>query len=160
MKKLALCLLVMVVAGFQYRPFMPHSNTIYSNVIAQWGGNHYIRAGEFVGRSENQKPTTNTAALSPYVCQHDLIIRRMDVWGQVHGPYNASIWMANRDSYVKPPKYNATAMSVFVANTTNVAATEENPVYCNKGDFLLIHIDTDVNPEYLTVFAQIDNWNP
>lgn len=161
MKNLALIALVFFVAAFQPRPFAPAmAGDSYGTVLAQWGGPHYVRAGEFVGRSENQPPTSNLAALTPFVCQHDLIIERIDVWAQVHGPYTATIWMASRASYVAPPSYSATAMAATVPSTGNFASSEDNPVFCRKGDFLLIHIDTDVNPEYITVFARIGQWNP
>lgn len=152
-------LIALVLFAAAFRP-VPVADGSYTAVIAQRSVKGFVRAGEFIGRAESQPSTSNTSALEPFVCQHDLVVERIDIWAQVFGSYGAEVWMAARDSYTAPPSYSATSMSVSVPTTSNIAATEDNPVYCRKGDFLLIRIDADVNPEYISVSARIRGWNP
>ena len=138
----------------------------YTVTLSQWSGPHYTRAGEFIGRSASQPPTTNLSALVPFVCQHDTVIDRVDVWGQVGGPYAVTVWHAPRATFLAPPSpptppaYVATSMTVTVPVSSNVAETEDGAIYCPKGDFLLTRFDNDVNPEHIIVYARASHWNP
>lgn len=160
MKKLILLLVAIVAFALCGSSPPAPAGSPYTATVAQFSGKHYVRAGEFVGNAELQEPTTNTQALVPFVCQHDLVVERLDVWGQVQGLYRAELWMAGRASYTTPPAYADTGMAAEVQNTTNIGSTEERPVRCLKGDFLLVRIDADVNPEYIKVFARIAPWVP
>ena len=143
------------------RPLAPTlAGPAFTAVIAKWGGPHYVRAGEFIGVSDNQPPSTNIMAMAPYVCQVDAKLDRFEVWGQVSGPYNATVYQSPSQVYTARSTYVATPIVASVASTSNMGVDDTNSIHCSVGDFLLVGIDADVNPEYFNAFARFVPENP